>query len=225
MAEPNSNAGRRVRRDPRKAATRAAIIEAAESLFAEHGIEGVSLRQIGAAIGSANTSVVAYHFGSKEALVEAIFHFRLPAIDARRGELLEEVSQAGRDREAGALLRALWLPLYEQVNRQGRHSYAGFMSALIRSDWGESRTAVNNSYATTNKLAALLAAAVPLAVERRCQDRLTLSAVMITGALQLMDRAQATGRTKTRQEQRRADEAFEDALRMTFAALLADTGE
>ena len=38
----------RTRKDPRKAATRAAIIEAAEPLFAESGIDAVSLRQIGA---------------------------------------------------------------------------------------------------------------------------------------------------------------------------------
>ncbi len=52
-------ATRRTRNDPRRAATRAAITETAETLFAEHGIDGVSLRQIGTAVGSANTSGVA----------------------------------------------------------------------------------------------------------------------------------------------------------------------
>ena len=58
------------RRDPRREATARALIEAAESLFGQAGVDGVSTRQIGAAIGSANTNVVAYHFGAKDALIE-----------------------------------------------------------------------------------------------------------------------------------------------------------
>jgi len=225
VPKSDSNSSRRVRNDPRRAATQAAIIEAAESLFAEHGIEGVSLRQIGAAIGSANTSVVAYHFGDKASLLEAIFHYRLPDIDARRGELLEEARAAGRDTDVLSLLRALWLPLYEQVNPHGRHSYAGFLAALIRSDQGNSRTEVSDRYETSNRLAELLAAAMPPSLKPRFEARLNMTAVMITGALQLMDRAHGSSRKTTRREQQRADDGFDDTLRMTCAALLADSGE
>ena len=65
----------RRRIDPRREATRVALIEAAESLIAEAGVEGTSTRQIGAAIGSHNTNVVAYHFGSKEALLAELLSF------------------------------------------------------------------------------------------------------------------------------------------------------
>ena len=185
----------------------------------------MSLRQIGAAIGSANTSVVAYHFGSKESLLEAIFHYRLPDIDRRRGELLREARDAGRDEDVPTLLRAIWLPLYEQVNPDGQHSYAGFMSALIRSDQGGSRISVSDDYDTTNQLAGQLATAVPPAVKPLFEARLNMTAVMITGALQLIDRAHGSSRKTTRREQQRADDWFEDTLRMTCAALLAETGE
>ena len=120
----------RKRHDPRRDATRIALIEAAESLFAESGVEGVSTRQIGAAIGSSNTNVVAYHFGSKEALMEAVCRHRLPDIDRRRGELLDAADLSANLFD---LVRIFALPLYEQVDASGRHSFARFLAGLERS--------------------------------------------------------------------------------------------
>lgn len=53
-------------------ATRDNIIRAALTLFAKHGIDGVSLRQIVAAAGQSNPSAVHYHFQSKEGLLSAV---------------------------------------------------------------------------------------------------------------------------------------------------------
>src|SRR5262245_52289342 len=61
---------KRNRNDPRHDATRNALLDTAEAMFAESGISAVSLRQIGIAIGSANANVVGYYFGDKEALIE-----------------------------------------------------------------------------------------------------------------------------------------------------------
>ena len=47
--------------------TRLALVEAAGSLFAEHGLEGTSIRAI-AERAKANVAAVNYHFGSKENL-------------------------------------------------------------------------------------------------------------------------------------------------------------
>jgi AcrR family transcriptional regulator len=70
--------------------TKEQILLAAERLIADHGVDGVSMRQIGAEIGSGNNSAVLYHFGSKEKLVEAIFEYRLPRLRERRAELVAE---------------------------------------------------------------------------------------------------------------------------------------
>ena len=51
--------------------TRAAILDAAERLMAEHGINGVSLRTI-LAEAKANAAALHYHFGSREDLIAAI---------------------------------------------------------------------------------------------------------------------------------------------------------
>lgn len=52
------------------------ILEVAEKLFAEHGFDGTSVRQIaqGAEI---NIAMISYYFGSKEKLLEALFNFRM----------------------------------------------------------------------------------------------------------------------------------------------------
>ena len=62
--------------------TKEQIVLAAERLFAEHGIDGVSLRQIGVAAGNGNNSAVQYHFGTKDRLVQAVFEYRLPRLRA-----------------------------------------------------------------------------------------------------------------------------------------------
>lgn len=51
---------------------RTALIEAALSAFAEHGINGVSLRAIVARAGQHNQSAIHYHFGHKQGLVAAV---------------------------------------------------------------------------------------------------------------------------------------------------------
>src|SRR5260370_39121140 len=48
------------------------LLKAGQSAFARHGFEGASLRGIAAAAG-VDPALAAHHFGSKEALWEAIF--------------------------------------------------------------------------------------------------------------------------------------------------------
>lgn len=57
----------------RTRATRARLIASAEQLFAERGVASVSLNEITRAAQQKNRNAVHYHFGSKEALVQAIF--------------------------------------------------------------------------------------------------------------------------------------------------------
>jgi AcrR family transcriptional regulator len=68
-------------------ATKGRILDAAEALFMEHGYEATSLRAITAAA-EVNLAAVNYHFGSKEALFEAVFRRRLDPMNQQRVELL-----------------------------------------------------------------------------------------------------------------------------------------
>jgi len=76
--------------------TKGRILDAAERLFAQDGIEATSLRAITAEAG-ANLAAVNYHFQSKEALVNAVIVRRLAPITERRLELLEACERAAGD--------------------------------------------------------------------------------------------------------------------------------
>ena len=68
-------------------ATALQLLLAAERLFAEHGLAGISLRQISIEAGSSNNSAIQYHFGSKDDLLRAIFAYRLGDLMQRRALL------------------------------------------------------------------------------------------------------------------------------------------
>jgi AcrR family transcriptional regulator len=72
--------------------TRLNILDAAEPLFAPHGLVGVSMRQIAAAAG-VDLSLVAYHFESKVALYNAVVDRIMIEFTRRRMTLLDELEQ------------------------------------------------------------------------------------------------------------------------------------
>ena len=75
--------------------TRTRILDAAEELFMLHGFESTSMRLLTAKAG-ANLAAVNYHFGSKDALIEAVFRRRLDPMNAARIAELERM-----EKEAG----------------------------------------------------------------------------------------------------------------------------
>jgi AcrR family transcriptional regulator len=213
----------RKRKDPRRETTRIALIEAAETLFGEMGIDGVSTRQIGAAIGSANNNVVAYHFGSKEKLVEAILHYRVAALELRRQELLEaaELLRSGqgaaRVTDAETLIRVLWLPLFEQTNSNGQHSYARFLSALARSGWGGIRSSLRSVYRTTDEIASRLHATSPVTNPEIFGQRMRISLQIIVSSLAYIDENRSSLKIS-------AEALFEDAINLALASLTTPAG-
>jgi AcrR family transcriptional regulator len=62
----------RDRRAERREATRAEILEAAEALMREHGVAGLSLRDLGQKVGMRAQSLYSY-FDSKDAIYDALF--------------------------------------------------------------------------------------------------------------------------------------------------------
>ena len=56
--------------------TREQLLDAAETLFGNHGFDGVSVRQIGDRA-QANSALINYHFGGKAGLYEAVIQRRL----------------------------------------------------------------------------------------------------------------------------------------------------
>ncbi|GAB2888532.1 TetR/AcrR family transcriptional regulator [Nocardioides pacificus] len=108
--------------------TRLLLMETAERLFALRGIEGVSVREIQLEAGQSNSSVITYHFGSKDGLVQALVRHRHGGLDERRAAVLAEMRA---DETAGDLRAMVWLvvrPLIASI-RAGE-MYVPFLARL-----------------------------------------------------------------------------------------------
>ena len=92
-------------------ATKDRILDAAESLFMEHGYEATSLRSITGAAG-VNLAAVNYHFGSKEELFQAVLTRRLDPMNQERLDLLAALeSEAAPNAVAcDRILSAMFIP-------------------------------------------------------------------------------------------------------------------
>ena len=70
------------------------LLEAAEVLLDEHGIDGVSARAIGIAAGHKNTGAVNYHFGERSELVRAMLARHAEMLNAQRHAVLDGLGEA-----------------------------------------------------------------------------------------------------------------------------------
>jgi AcrR family transcriptional regulator len=110
----------------RKISTKELLIDTAEQLFGQLGIDGVSLREIAAAAGQSNSNVVQYHFKDKSGLVSAILEDRVSQIDALRGEQLDALKASKKDTPR-ELLKIIWLPMMTIRNADGVHTFCRFL--------------------------------------------------------------------------------------------------
>lgn len=90
--------------------TRTRLLEAAERLYAERGVDAVSLREINQAAGARNAVAVQYHFKDRAGVLRAIMARHLPDVDARRHALLDAYEADGEP-DVRALAAALVRPL------------------------------------------------------------------------------------------------------------------
>lgn len=108
--------------------TREQLLDAAERFMAEHGPEGVSMREISVRARQGNNNAAQYHFGSREGIIEAVLDRRMRPIDARRNEMIAELPSSPTLTE---LIRAVVVPLAEASQRHPY--YIGFFAQLYTS--------------------------------------------------------------------------------------------
>jgi AcrR family transcriptional regulator len=97
--------------------TRTRILDAAERLFAENGLEAVSVRAILAEAG-VNVALANYHFGSREGLIEELLRDRLAPLDEERSRSLDDVEARREDARLEDVLRAFYLPMFRWMSER-----------------------------------------------------------------------------------------------------------
>ena len=97
-------------------ATKIAIMDAAERLFAVRGFKSTSLRAITAAA-KANLGAVNYHFATKDALILAVLSRRMKPLNERSAALLDQLECKGTGKPVGVekILEALFRPAMELI--------------------------------------------------------------------------------------------------------------
>jgi len=115
--------------------TAAQLLDVAERLFAQNGIDKVSIREIVRASGQSNLSAAHYHFGSRDALIGTLLARRIRAINVIRHQRMDELVATGRDGSVHAVAVASvvvlgdvvksmpWGPDYVRVVAQARFNH------------------------------------------------------------------------------------------------------
>ncbi|MBZ2188052.1 TetR family transcriptional regulator [Alcanivorax sp. JB21] len=139
------------------------ILDTAEVLFAEKGFAETSLRAITSKAG-VNLAAVNYHFGSKEALIQAIFERFLAPFCAELGASMAQLAADGETPDLERLLRMMSrtalgahgssperLALFFRLSGLAYTQAQGHLRRFIREQYGD----------VFNRFLTLLAKAVP----------------------------------------------------------------
>jgi AcrR family transcriptional regulator len=177
-----------------RADTRAKLLSAAERLFAERGVDAVSLREITRAAGARNVIAVQYHFDDRAGVLTAILAKHLPDVDARRHALLDEIEAADAPPSARALAGALVRPLAAKLaDPDGGPAFLQIHAELLNRPSPQVRATDGESRSLRRWRAAVEPVIDPQA--RRLHRRLT---AMLHTAVELARRARSAPHTDDR---------------------------
>ena len=142
------------------------ILDVAEGLFASHGIQGTSIRQITDHAG-VNVAAVNYHFGTKDRLVASVIERRFQSLEDERSIALDHIEaryrNEGRIPPLEELATVLVSPGFRHL-RSGQAGWLHFIRILARLTWepGAERFAPPpSSLGIFDRFDALLKIAVP----------------------------------------------------------------
>lgn len=127
MTSTESATGAR-RRNASGESTRVMLMEVAERLFATRGIEAVTLREIQQAAGQSNTSVIRYHFGSRDGLIRALISYRQASLGTDRTQMLARMRAEGKEADPRAVVWLLVRPLATSI--ANGEMFAPFLARL-----------------------------------------------------------------------------------------------
>ena len=135
----DSPPSRRTKKAEQRAETIEQILDAAEELFAKHGLYGVTLKDVAKRVGVHHT-LLNYYFSDKKSLFDAVFARRAVVTSERRMRALEEYEAAtkGKPTVEGALRTFLDTDLDLYINGgEGWKNYAQLSAQVANTpQWG-----------------------------------------------------------------------------------------
>ncbi|WP_179402067.1 TetR/AcrR family transcriptional regulator [Burkholderia guangdongensis] len=139
------------------------MLEIAERLFAEHGVELVPLRQIVVEAGQRNRSALHYHFGSREALVSQLLNLRLTHVNAIRNRYLDRIEAAGLDTDVRAIVEATISALADTISNTtwGAHYVSVLAQATFSPKLVNSEMIDSSAISGVKRVRKMIAAALP----------------------------------------------------------------
>jgi len=193
--------------------SRTKMILVGEALFAQEGIDGVSLRQVAAKAGQKNHHAVQYHFNSREGLVQAIFDYRMEQMDRHRLDMLQAAEKDGLLENPRTIADIIFVPQLEVISELGDFSYANFLCQyLLRNSDAEFGRFGGNLPKGLTRVLGLLRSKLDFLSDGAAQRRLITACFMFLNLLAVYTRDLESGR---------ANEAFSDALEDTMRQIVA----
>jgi AcrR family transcriptional regulator len=155
-----------------EASTPDRILQAAERLFSERGIDAVSLREITTAAG-VNSAAAHYHFGSKEAVLEELFARRARPIADRRAQLLGELKDNRQGRPVVEdVLRAFLQPALDLMETPEGLAFTRLRARMMFERDDVKREIMARTFDATSRMAMdALARALPKLARKDLQWR------------------------------------------------------
>jgi AcrR family transcriptional regulator len=172
------------------------ILLAAERLFAERGVDAVSLRAVMAAAGT-NVASVHYHFGSKDALLEALVKQRSGEIAARREVLLGRLEAAKRI--TARTLAAAFVDPVADIALDDGEAWVRFIASLINSTHPAMTLVTQGFFEQARRFTTLLEALHPDWPTEKVMFRLAQAMTLtfrVLGDLQGVQRTIAVSKTE-----------------------------
>jgi AcrR family transcriptional regulator len=155
------------KRRQRSFATSERILDAAEELFARHGIYGVTVREI-AELANVDTALLHYYFESKRGVFDAVFARRADLLNSERMRELDryEAENDGRY-ELESVIAAYLRPMFGLI-RQGGQGWRNFCAFIGNSSSSPELTELlaQKFDPVVKRFIAMLRKAVPDADER-----------------------------------------------------------
>ena len=175
--------------------TRDVILDTAERLFAEQGIDAVSLRTINTEAGF-SVAALHYHFGNREGLVEALIERNQVPILARRQGLLDDLTAMDKP-DVHKIVEALVLPMAEPIitdpERGVRTVKFLFRTYLDQAEHQQVHEVIEESFRIFNQL---LAKALPELAPEVLHQRWVIAAELTFQGLANVDNVMTLRRHK-----------------------------